>query len=212
MRHAVIVAHPEPKSFNFHVAETYCEAVRSRGHEVILRDLYRLQFDPLLKSGELPRPGRAKAEPDVVAERQVIADANVFVFIYPLWFNAPPAMIKGYMDRVFGMGFGFGPIHHGGNEPLLTGKSLLSFTTSGAPTEWLRQEGGLGALRNLYDEHFAAVCGLRLLDHIHLGGIVPNMAPCAFDRLIAEVPKVVERLFQERSAVAQRPAFLRVTS
>jgi NAD(P)H dehydrogenase (quinone) len=211
MKHAVIVAHPEPKSFNLHVAGTYCEAVRSRGHEVMLRDLYRLQFDPLLKSGELPRPGRAKPEADVVTERQVIADADVFVFIYPLWFNAPPAMVKGYMDRVFGMGFGFGPIHQGGNEPLLTGKSLLSFTTSGAPTEWLRQEGGLAALRNLYDEHFAAVCGLRLLDHIHLGGIGAMMAPAAVERRIAEVPKAVERLFKERGVVV-RPAFAKGTS
>ncbi len=195
MKHAVIAGHPDLKSFTLLVAQTYCEAVRGRGHTVILRDLYRMGFDPLVKSVELPVPGRAMAEPDTEAERNVVADADVFAFVYPLWFNAPPAIIKGYMDRIFGMGFGFGPIKQGGNEPLLTGKNLISFSSSGAPTEWVRQEGGLAALRNLFDEHFAAVCGLTLLDHVHFGAIVPRMAPHVVERTVADVQKTVARLF-----------------
>jgi NAD(P)H dehydrogenase (quinone) len=195
MKHAVIVGHPDVKSFNLTIANSYCDAVRARGHEAVLRDLYRIGFDPVLKDGELPAPGKNKPAEDVGAERSIIRDADVFTFVYPLWFNAPPAMIKGYMDRVFGLGFGFGPIAQGGNSPLLEGKKLLSFSSSGAPADWVRKEGALAALRNLFDEHFAAVCGLQLLDHIHFGGIRPLMAQHVLDEAIDEVEATVSRLF-----------------
>jgi NAD(P)H dehydrogenase (quinone) len=195
MKHAVIVGHPDPKSFNLAIAASYCDALRARGHEAVLRDLYRMGFDPVLKDGELPRAEKNIPAPDVVAERGVIADADVFVFVYPLWFNAPPAIIKGYMDRVFGLGFGFGPIRQGGNGPLLRGKRLLSFSSSGAPSDWVRKEGALAAIRNLFDEHFAAVCGLKLVDHVHFGGIRPMMAPYVVDAAIGKVQATVARLF-----------------
>jgi putative NADPH-quinone reductase len=82
----------------------------------------------------------------VAAERAAIKDAAVFVFFYPLWFNVPPAILSGYVQRVFGMGFGYGPQKGGQNQRLLLGRSLLSFSSSGAPAEWLRQEGGWEAL------------------------------------------------------------------
>lgn len=195
MKHAVIVGHPDPGSFNLTIARHYCESVQAKGQQAILRDLYRIGFDPVLKNEELPAPGKARAAEDVRKERSVIGDADVFTFVYPLWFNAPPAMIKGYMDRVFGLGFGFGPIHEGGNLPLLKGKRLLSFSSSGAPADWVRKEGALAAIRNLFDEHFAAVCGLRLLDHIHFGGIHPMMAPHVIEDATAQLEAAVLRLF-----------------
>ena len=195
MKHAVIVGHPNPESFNLTIARSYCDAVRERGHEADLRDLYRMNFDPLLRDEELVAPGKAKPAADVVAERQTIGAADVFAFVYPLWFNAPPAIIKGYMDRVFGFGFGFGPIAQGGNAPLLEGKRLLSFSSSGAPADWVRKEGALAAVRNLFDEHFAAVCGMKLLDHVHFGGIKPMMAPRVVDEAITTVQATVTRLF-----------------
>ena len=53
--HAVILAHPDADSFNAAVAQAYCEAVRGPGHEAVLRDLYRLGFDPVLNIGQLCR-------------------------------------------------------------------------------------------------------------------------------------------------------------
>jgi NAD(P)H dehydrogenase (quinone) len=200
MKHAVIVGHPDPKSFNLMIASHYCGAVRARGQEAVLRDLYRVGFDPVLRDEELPAPGKDKPAKDVLAERRLIADADVFAFVYPLWFNAPPAIIKGYMDRVFGLGFGFGPISQGGNAPLLAGKQLLGFSSSGAPADWLRKEGGLMAIRNLFDEHFAAVCGLKLLDHVHFGGIHPMMAPHVIEEAIARVDATVARFFSDPPA------------
>jgi len=195
MKHAVIVAHPSQNSFNLAVANAYCEAVRQRGHTPILRNLYRMGFDPRLQDGEIPRPGGFKPGEDVVAERAVIADADVFAFIYPLWFYAPPAILKGYIDRVFGMGFGYGPIQGGGNTQRLRGRQMISFSTSGAPTDWLKQEGAWSAIHNLFDGHFAAVCGLTCLDHVHFGETVPNLRADVVEARLAKVGETVGRLF-----------------
>ncbi len=140
MRHVVVLSHPNPSSFGAAVAGDYAAAVRALGHEAEIRDLYAIGFDPRLPASELPwRPGFS-AGADVVAERALLADADVVALVYPLWFNAPPAMLKGYVERVFGMGFGYGP-GDGGTQPLLNGKRLLSITTSGAPDAWVDHTG-----------------------------------------------------------------------
>jgi NAD(P)H dehydrogenase (quinone) len=195
MKHAVIVGHPDSDSFTMAVAQRYCAAVRRRGDQPVLRDLYRMDFDPCLREGELPRSGAFAPRADVVAERSLLADADVFVFVYPLWFYDRPAILKGYIDRVFTMGFGYGPIREGRNTPLLEGRRLLSFSSSGAPKAWLEEEGAWAAIRSLLDRHFAAVCGLQLLDHVHFGDVGPGISESAFEDCMREVDVTVERLF-----------------
>ena len=132
MEHAVIAAHPLQRSFTMAVANTYCEAVRARDQEATLRDLYRMNFAPTLDEDELPRAGGFTPGPDVVQERAILARVNVFVFVYPFWLNTQPAMLKGYIERVFGLGFAYGGTG-GGNVPLLKSRKMVSFTSSGAP-------------------------------------------------------------------------------
>jgi NAD(P)H dehydrogenase (quinone) len=190
MKHAVIVAHPNPKSLVASIAGAYADVVRSVAHTAIVRDLYALGFNPCLQAGEIPGQEGFHAGDDVAAERALLKDVDVFAFVYPVWFNAPPAILTGYMQRVFGMGFGYGPIHQGGNEPLLGGRSLISFSTSGAPKEWFESEGGWQALQNLFDKHFAAVCGMRVIGHTHFGRISAQMRPDAVDHVLEEAKRV----------------------
>lgn len=194
MKHALIVAHPDPDSFNLSMARAYQAAAEAQGDSVVMRDLYRLGFDPRLSLSEIPRPEGFRAGDDVIAEREMIGDATVFAFVYPLWLNAPPAMMKGYLERVFGMGFGYGH-GEGGNQPLLRGRSMFSISTSGAPETWLRQTGMWDAERKLFDEHFASVCGLTVAEHLHFGGIVPMMTQAAVDRCADAVKAAVARNF-----------------
>jgi NAD(P)H dehydrogenase (quinone) len=205
MKHAVVVAHPNPNSLCEAIAEAYRESVESLGQTVIVRDLYKLGFDPALKAGEIPKPSGYQFGADVVAERELLADVDVFALVYPLWFNAPPAMLKGYVDRVFSMGFGFGP-GLGGSEPLLTGKSMISFTTSGAPDDWVRETGALQALMTLFDRHVSQMCGLRMVDHVHTGGIVSNITDEAVADILAKVRATVNEHFGglDRPDEAQR--------
>ena len=194
MKHAIILAHPNPQSFNAAVARVYAETVRSFGDEADIRDLYQMGFDPCLQADELPWAKGAQPHADVVAERERLADARAFVFVYPLWFNAPPAILKGYLDRVFGPGFAYGRAS-GGTEPLLHGRLLLSITTSGAPDQWVDQTGAVNILRHAFDDHIAEVCGFSVVDHVHLGGVTPGIRADVIEGLLDQVRQVARRCF-----------------
>jgi NAD(P)H dehydrogenase (quinone) len=196
MKHAVVIAHPRTDSLTGSAGAAYVEAARGLGHEVIVRDLYRMGFDPCLRASELPTHAAATFAPDVMDERRTLADVDVFCFVYPLWFNAPPAILKGYLDRVFSLGFGYGP-SLGGTEPLLDGRAMISFSFSGAPEQWVRETGALQALTTLLDRHVAGVCGLRILDHVHVGGVVPDMTDEAVAEVLAKVRDAVQTAFRE---------------
>jgi NAD(P)H dehydrogenase (quinone) len=194
-KHAVIVGHPSAESFALSVARAYQGAAELSGKRVILRDLYRIGFDPRLQNEEIPRPAGFGPSPEIAAERALLADVDVFCFVYPLWFNAPPAIVAGYIQRVFGMGFGYGPMRQGANQRLLLGRSMLSFSSSGAPAEWLRTEGSWDALKNLFDQHVADVCRMTLLDHRHYGRVLNTTPACRIDMHLKDVRDTVERHF-----------------
>lgn len=194
MEHAVIAAHPVPRSFTMAVANTYCDAVREQGQSATLRDLYRMNFAPTLDADELPRAGGFTPGPDVVEERAILARVNVFAFIYPFWLNTQPAMLKGYIERVFGLGFAYGATGTG-NVPLLNSRKMISFTSSGAPTDWIESTGNFSAARKLFDEYFATVCGLELVDHVHFGGLVPGIRPDVVARHLDLVRGTVAKYF-----------------
>lgn len=181
MKHVVIAAHPNSASFTMAMAQAYMEAAGKTGHEVILRDLYRMKFDPVMPLHELPWAEDFYHDPVVEAEHRLLSGAQVFVFVYPFWFNAPPAILKGYMERIFCAGFAYQPTSKG-NDPLLQGRSMLSISSSGAPNDWLIKTGGLETSRQLFDTHFSSVCGLHMVEHLHFGGITPGIRPDVVER------------------------------
>lgn len=194
MKHALIIAHPKPESFTATVAGRYAAACERLGHSTVPRDLYRLHFDPRLGPEEMPWAPAFQPGPDVLAERALIADCDVFAFFYPLWLNTPPAMLKGYLERVFGFGFAYGGDGHSYN-PLLSGRKLISFSSSGAPLGWLKQTGALEALCVLFDDYFANLCGMTSLDHVHVGGLMPGAGAAFIEARLEEVEKTVRQHF-----------------
>jgi len=194
VKHAVILAHPAHKSLNAAVAHTYREAAEGLDHLVDLRDLYAMHFDPCLKAAEIPGPKAPVFRDDVLRERARLADIDVFAFVYPFWFNAPPAILKGYVDRIFSMGFGFKP-GPGGNSPALVGRKLISFTTSGAPDRWVRDTGAMTALTQLFDNHLAGTCGLTVVDHLHFGGMVSDITEESAAEMFARIREAVAQHF-----------------
>lgn len=194
MKHAIIISHPAKASFTASAASAYAEACQALGHHTVTRDLYRLGFDPRLKAQELPLDVEFQPAPDVAAERDILKDCDVFALFYPLWLNAPPAMMKGYLERVFGFGFAYGT---GGHSyiPLLTGRQLISFSSSGAPLMWLKDTGSLAAVKTLFDDYFARLCGMRALEHVHAGGVTPGASQPFIEARMEEVRKTVARHF-----------------
>ena len=193
MKHAVIFAHPNEESFTASVARTYAQEAQKAGHEVAVRDLYRLGFNPVLTMEELPRADMIPA-PEIAAERDILRNADIFVLVYPLWLNTPPAMMKGYLERVFGFGFAYGGDGKSANS-LLKGRKLLAFSSSGAPTEWVVQTGAMGAIHSLFDDYFASLCGMTSLGHLHFGQIVPGATTDFIQGRLAEVKTIFQHHF-----------------
>jgi NAD(P)H dehydrogenase (quinone) len=175
-KHAVIAAHPEPASFTMSVARTYVGAIEALGQEALLRDLYRLDFDPVLKAEERLPEGPFTPAPDVADELAAIEGADVFVLVYPLWFGTPPAILKGYIERVLGAGFSRPgqyanrPVH-----PLFGGKQLLSFSSSGATERWMSEHGVAKALQSILDGYLARAFWMDTPQHVHFGRISTDL-------------------------------------
>lgn len=189
-RHAVIVAHPDTDSFALSVARTYCDAVAACGQTAVLRDLYRLEFDPVLKASErLPADPFIPA-PDVAGELDVIAGSGAFVLIYPLWFGTPPAILKGYVERVLGAGFSHQTSvrhRHRPSHPLLGGRHLLSFSSSGSTEKWVADQGVYQALSTIFDGYLARAFWMDTPEHIHFGSIGEGLTESDASAHLAEV-------------------------
>ena len=194
MKHAVIISHPNAASFTASAAVAYAQACGSLGHGTVVRDLYRMEFDPCLKPMELPFGASFQPAPEVAAERDLLRDCDVFALFYPLWLNAPPAMMKGYLERVFGFGFAYGAGGHSYN-PLLTGRKLISVSSSGAPLMWLKQTGALAAVHNLFDEYFAKLCGMTALEQVHTGGVTAGASQPFVEARLEDVRRKVTNHF-----------------
>ncbi|MFC3527477.1 NAD(P)H-dependent oxidoreductase [Paracoccus mangrovi] len=101
MRALVIYCHPSPGSFNSAVRDVVCAKLREAGSEVRLRDLYAEGFQPILTQQELENylDPEHNAKP-VAWDAEALRWCDTLIFVYPTWWYGPPAMLKGWLDRV----------------------------------------------------------------------------------------------------------------
>ena len=194
MRHLIVAAHPRAKSFNHAVTEAFRAVLVERGHEVAVRDLYAAGFNPVLSARELANIGRHKPPRDVRTEQAAIRRADVLTFIAPIWWSGFPAMLQGYLDRVFSEGFAY-IIKRGSYVPGLADKKAAIVNTSGASAQELRSAGTMRALKVIWDEGLIEFCGMEMLGHLYLGGIVPDLSREEGERRLAAVRRFARETF-----------------
>jgi NAD(P)H dehydrogenase (quinone) len=187
------LAHPDPKSFNATVAEIYRRAVEENGQEAVVRDLYALDFDPLLKISERPGPDLIAASPDVRKELDIVAGADVLVLVYPIWFGMPPAMMKGYVDRVLGYAVTPRAVQERQGNGLLTGAKLVSITSSGLREPWLAEQGQEMSLHTL-DTYLQNAFAMKSSEHLHFGGVVAGLSQRFVDQNLYDVEQRARRV------------------
>lgn len=189
IRHAIIACHPSEDSFTLSVARCYAETVEARGQQAIVRDLYRMNFDPVLREqGRLGHP-----DADVLREWGELADIDVFVLVYPIWYGSPPALLKGYIDRVFGAGRTRGLVETP-DAGRLSGKRLVSFTSSGSMRAWLEEKGIVMSLRNLFDRYLAHVFGFSATHAYHFDGVTAGIPAREVRMHLADVEKAAREV------------------
>jgi len=134
----VIYAHFDRSGHNGEVLKTVEECFRERELPYQVLDLYTSGFDPVLRAQDVRTRGKSETDATVRALQERIEAERDFVLIYPTWWTNVPAMLKGFYDRVFLVGFAFRYRPSGIPERLLRGRRALVITTTGGPAAYHR--------------------------------------------------------------------------
>lgn len=197
MKLLLVYCHPDPQSFGAALRRTAAEALRHAGHELREIDLYAEGFDPVLSPAEkktyLTDTQRNIA--GVAAHVEALQWAEGWVAVYPTWNYGLPAMLKGWLDRVWlpGVTFRIAPAKQRTIRGELQNiKLFVGITTSGAPWWWLKFIGDPGrsllmrGLRPLY----AARCRMRWLQLYNMN----HVTQAEREAFLARVRRTLEAL------------------
>lgn len=193
MNHLIVYAHPNHESFNHAILETTVHALKKNGHEVVVRDLYALDFQPVLKPEDTAAMKAGQTPADIKTEQEFIAQADAITFIYPIWWTGLPAILKGYVDRVFSYGFAYA---YGaeGIDKLLKGKKGLIINTHGTPKEIYDNIGMTAGLKITSDVGIFDFTGIETVDHL-LFGSIPHVGEEALKEVLNQIEAKVISLF-----------------
>jgi NAD(P)H dehydrogenase (quinone) len=194
MNHLVVLAHPREGSFTRDICEVYVRTVRALGHEVVVRDLYAMRFNPVASVEDITgnRTGRVPA--DIKVEQDHLLWADVIALFHPIWWIDRPAILKGYIDRVFAIGFAYG---YGPNGPIgmLRGKRSIIFTSAGSTQEHFDQSGKMQAVRVAQDLGTMEFCNIGMIEHVHFSPVGSRSTPEMVERYKQRVEQVVRTHF-----------------
>ena len=132
MKYLIILAHPDHRSFNNSIAVTLQKQLLKTGNSVILHDLYSENFNPILSNEEIKR--KFSFDEGIQRCGLELSEADHIIFIHPDWWGQMPAILNGWIDRVFRQGTAFeydGPEFEEKKKiALLTGKIATVVITS----------------------------------------------------------------------------------
>ena len=161
MQISFILAHPDSDSFNHVIAQTVVETIKANGHTVFFHDLYQEEFDPLLNREEIAKNAEL---PDVIKQHcEEIKVADGIVIVHPNWWGQPPAILKGWVDRVIRPGIAYefleGDAGEGIPNGLLKASAALVFNTSNTESE--REKNIFGdPLETIWKNCIFGLCGV----------------------------------------------------
>jgi putative NADPH-quinone reductase len=162
MQITVIVAHPDRHSFNHAIAQTAVDHLRRNGHDVVSHDLYAERFDPILLADEISE--EAHLSQAIKLHCEEISQAQGIIIIHPNWWGQPPAILKGWVDRVLrpGVAYGFVEDDKGEGVPvgLLRANTAIVLNTSNTQSERELQVFG-DPLENLWKNCIFDLCGVK---------------------------------------------------
>lgn len=199
MRILIILGHPDPESFNHAIASGVYDALRNDGHDVTLHDLYAEAFDPLLPVQEIPERG---AIPAVIQRHcEELRSADGIVIVHPNWWGQPPAILKGWIDRVFrpGVAYRFEEGDSGEGVPigLLKAKAAIVLNTSNTPDE--REQRVFGdPLDAMWRRCIFDLCGVRSFQR-RMFNVIVTSTPQQRLAWLEEAKELCRIVFQQRA-------------
>jgi len=162
MKASVILAHPYSKSFNHAIFHTVCSKLEAFDISLFKHDLYEEKFDPVLTAMELGF--NTSTDPLVNKYTQELIESDLLFFIHPNWWGQPPAMLKGYVDRVIRppYAYDFPPGDTGGGLPIRKLKARYGIVFNTSNTEKEREENYFSdTLEKIWKQCIFGFCGIE---------------------------------------------------
>jgi putative NADPH-quinone reductase len=195
MKVFLILAHPRPGSFNHAIAAIVMQAVKKNGHTVDFHDLYAERFNPVLPYDEIPRD--APLDPIIAQHCREIAEADGIVVVHPNWWGQPPAILKGWIDRVLRPGVAYrfleGDMGEGIPAGLLKARAVLIFNTANTPMK--REQAVFGdPLERLWRDCIFSFCGVPVF-HRRMFSVVVTSTETERGAWLLEADTITRRYF-----------------
>ncbi len=195
MRISVILAHPDPNSFNRAIAKTAIEVLKANGHKVFFHDLYREKFDPLLPAKEIDEDAKLPAK--IKKHCKEIATADGIVIVHPNWWGQPPAILKGWVDRIIRPRVAYqfleGDSGEGVPKGLLKAKAALVFNTSNTKSEREKKVFG-DPLETIWKNCVFGLCGVDNF-HRRMFSVIVTSSESQRRNWLALVSKDINKFF-----------------
>jgi len=198
MKISLILAHPNAGSFNHAIADAARSALASNGHDVSFHDLCLEKFDPILLYEEIPKG----AAIDTLIQKHCdeIASADGIIIVHPNWWGMPPAILKGWIDRVIRPGvayeFSEGDSGEGVPQGLLKARRAVVFNTSNTFSEREHQVFG-DPLETLWKNCIFGLCGVKEFYRTTYSVIVTS-SPAQRKAWLEDVKETVITIFPNR--------------
>jgi NAD(P)H dehydrogenase (quinone) len=172
MKYLIVYAHPEPTSLSGYLKDRAVAALEAAGHEVLVSDLYGSKWKAVADGGDFPEQAKegpldyegsskqafatGTQAPEIAEEQRRLLWADVVILQFPIWWYGMPAILKGWIDRVYAYGFAYGVGPHGGpnwgkrfGEGTLQGKRAMITMTVGGRMAHYGPRGVNGAMDDL---------------------------------------------------------------
>jgi len=181
MKVFIVYVHPEPHSFNGALSRAAQDTLCAAGHDVVISDLYAMKFDPVsdrrnfttVKNPEFFKQQNEEMyateaggfAPEVEAELRKMEACDLMIWQFPLWWFGLPAILKGWVDRVFAMGRASRRGRIYGHGMFRGKRALLSLTTGGAESSYVTggEEGDILAILRPIQRGIFAFTGFSVL-------------------------------------------------
>ncbi len=214
MNTLIVYANPEPTSFSAALKDAACKTLTEHGHEVVVSDLYAENFNPVAgrhdfttvadagrfhyQQEQLKASQEQGFSSELVREQKRVADADLFIFVYPLWWGGMPAILKGWFDRVLAYGFAYADGKRFDSGFFKGRHGVVALTTGGTPERF--SEGGVyGPIENLLYPHRRT-----MLEYLGLE-VAPSFVAYASPRVSqAEREKYLQDWSRQLAALAQK--------
>jgi NAD(P)H dehydrogenase (quinone) len=194
MKAYIVFAHPGKESFNHEMLKQVTDRLNQSGISYRVKDLYQSQFQPVFTESDMQNIEQGRASNDIMEEQQQVIDADLLVMIYPVYWWSQPAIMKGWIDRVFTLNFAF-RYEQNGPVGLLNGKRAIVLTSTRESDEEMQKDGFDQVLEKQITDGVLSLVGYKPVAYRNFGA-APYVSNAGRQQMEQEVRQLLESVLE----------------